>query len=591
MKKKTEQAETLPVKKDRLKGNRPYYFLALLSLLVYLPTLWYGFSPLDERWLFLKQLDIMSDAGNLPLLYKSAITGMYYRPVLMNTFMFDLIIGNGSAAFFHFTNVLIHTLCVVLLYRFLMLTGLSKNNSLMAAAIFAVHPLAVHTVAWIPGRNDSLLCLFALLSCIQLLNYLRTKKAFHIGIHFIAFILALLTKENAIVLPLIYLLLWLLFDNEKDRSRLLVMGICWLIFCAGWFLIRKSVVDHLSVPSTASFGQNVLYFLEGLVIFSGKTILPFKQSVMAVLQDSAIIAYLVVTIIVAALAIKFKFHDKRIAYFGLTWFFAFLILPVWFGAITTNHDIYEHRAYTSLIGAFLFITQLKITLRSALVQRGFVLVLILFSAATILRSPAYRSEISFLEAATIESPSISLMHDMLGFKYTEMKEYSLARERFDEAIRLNPRPQYYNHRGNLHYQAKNYPLALEDFNKTLAVNDSDVTTYVNRSMTNFYLGNNADALNDFNAAINRGAKNIPRDFAQALYEALQNDTIMICTQQLLVDSLNASVYNKRGAAKMRLGLFKEALEDFDRALALDPDADLVRANRQLALANLRKKRQ
>jgi protein O-mannosyl-transferase len=139
-----KKATALPEKKDWLKGNRPFYFLALLSFLIYLPTLWHGFSPLDERWLFLKQLDIMSDSGNLPLLYKSSITGMYYRPVLMNTFMFDLILGNGAAAFFHFTNMLIHAFCAVLLYRFLLLTGLSKNNSFMAAAIFAVHPFAVH---------------------------------------------------------------------------------------------------------------------------------------------------------------------------------------------------------------------------------------------------------------------------------------------------------------------------------------------------------------------------------------------------------------------------------------------------------------
>lgn len=585
--KKKSQATTLPVKKSWLEGNRPIYLLILLSFLIYLPTLWYGFSPLDERWLFLQQLDIMRDAGNLPLLYKSSIMKMYYRPVLMNTFMFDLIIGNGSAAFFHFTNVLIHVLCSVLLYRFLLLTGLSKNNSLMAAAIFAVHPLAVHSVAWIPGRNDSLLCLFVLLSCIQLLKYMREQKPLHLALHLFTFALALLSKENAVILPFIYLFLWLIFRKEHNRSRFVMLVICWTIISAGWLLIRAGVVDHSTGSSSLSFGQNALVMLESLAVFSGKAILPFKQSVMAVLQDAMLIPYLVIVLIIAALAIRFKFHDRRIAFLGLGWFFGFLLLPLWYGA---HHDISEHRAYTSLAGAFLLLTQLKINLRPVVLHRRFFIVLILFAARTVMRSSAYKTEISFLETAAAESPSMSLMHDMLGYHYWEMKDYERARQSYDEAIRLNPRAQYYNHRANLHYQAKNYPLALEDFNKTLAANDTDATAYANRSMTYFYLGNNAAALNDFNEAVKNGATTIPPDYKQALYQALQNDTISICTRQLQTDSLNASLYNKRGTAKMRLGLFKDALEDFNHALALDPSSALFRANQQLALTNLQRKR-
>jgi tetratricopeptide (TPR) repeat protein len=179
------------------------------------------------------------------------------------------------------------------------------------------------------------------------------------------------------------------------------------------------------------------------------------------------------------------------------------------------------------------------------------------------------------------------MHDMLGFKYTELKNYSAARESYDEAIRLNPnRDQFYNHRGNMYYQVKNYPLALVDFDKTLALNDTQAITYVNRSMTNFYLGKHSTALDDLKRAQEKGATNIPPDYVQALYESFQTDTIRLFTAKIQEDSTNASWYNTRGIAELRLGLFKEALDDFNRALLLRPNSAAIKSNQQVALSNL-----
>jgi tetratricopeptide (TPR) repeat protein len=591
MKKKVAQKVNPPEKKSWLEGKRPFLILALLGFLVYLPTLWCGFSPLDERWLIVKQLGILGHVSNLPVIFSSAITGMYYRPVLMSSFMFDVIVGNGGPLMFHLSNILIHVACALLLFRFLIQLNLSKLTAFMAAAIFAVHPLTIHTVAWIPGRNDSLLCLFALISCIHLLNYFNTRKKIHLAVHLFAFVLALLTKENGIVLPFIYLLLWLFIKKEKDYDQLLIIGASWMVLCVGWFLTREHFVSYLPAKTAASFGQSILNFFEGLVVFSGKTVLPLCQSVMAILPDAAITLFLLATLFIAGLAAKFRFHNNKIALIGICWFFGFLVMPVWFGVTTTNMDLFEHRVYTSLIGAFLFLTQLKITINPVVARRGFLLLLILFSIKTVSRSAVYKDEISFLEAATTESPSMALMHDMLGYKYTEMKKYKEAQYCFDEAIRLNPsREKFYNHRGNLYYQTKNYPLALEDFNKTLAMNDTQAITYVNRSMTNFYLGNHTASLRDIERAGKEGATNIPPEFIEALYSAFQNDTIALCTKKLQVDSSDASTYNQRGIARMRLHLYKEALEDFNRALVLRPNSDAIRSNQRLALSNLQQKK-
>ncbi|HET6993071.1 MAG TPA: tetratricopeptide repeat protein, partial [Bacteroidia bacterium] len=469
-KKEVVQKTILPVEPPLyLRGYFPVLIIALLAFLVYAPTLRYDFSPMDERWLIISQKELMSHLSNLPVLFRSSMMGMYYRPVCASSFMFDLILGNGSPFIFHFTNILLHVLCSVLLFRFFLQLTISRPLALISALIFAVHPISVHAVAWIPGRNDSLLCLFTVLSCSQLVLYFNTRKAIYLVIHLLAFCLALFSKENAVLLPLLYFLLWFLFQERKEFRKLVVPVLSWLVIGVSWFFIRKHVVDYFPPVTSATTGKSLLNFLKALTAYTGKFILPVDQSVMPVLRDMSLISYLIATLLLIAATLKFGLRDKKIALFGFIWFYIFLFLPAWVGATDSNGDQYEHRIYTSLIGAFLFLSQLKISIDPALARKLSVILLIVFSVKTIARCTVYTDEFSFLQAATAESPSVSLFHDMLGYKYVERKDYQNAIESFSEAIRLDPnRYEFYNHRGSAYFDTKNYKLAMDDFNKTIS---------------------------------------------------------------------------------------------------------------------------
>ena len=594
MKKKVQpQAKIAPPEKGFwLNGKLAVLFLIAACVLIYLPTFWYGFSPMDERWLIFKQQEMMSHLSNMPTLFKSSMMGMYYRPICMSSFMLDLVMGNGSAFIFHFTNVLLHVLCTVLLYRFLIQINLSRNFAFFALLIFAVHPINVHTVAWIPGRNDSLLCLFTLLSCSLLLSYFKTKKIHHFILHLLVFGLALFTKENAIVLPVIYFLLWFVFAKTENKKSILVPALSWLIVGIVWFLLRKHFVDYLPPAYYGSFGRSLWFFLEALISYSGKIFLPIEQSVLPNLRDMSIIPFLIVVLALAILAFKVGFENKKIAFFGLAWFYIFLAIPAWTGATSTNADQYEHRIYTSLIGAFIFLSQLKITINPTTVKRLALVVIIVFSTKTVLRCNVYKNEFSYAKAATVEAPSIALFHDMLGYMYVEKNEFGKAIENFNVAIDLDPhRTEFYNNRGYAYFEIKDYQHALEDDNKALELRKSQPETMINRSMANFFLGNHQAALQDLEMGRQMGASNIERRYVTDLFTAIEKDTIVMYNQMLEKDSLNASLYNERGIAKMKLKLFQQAFDDFDRAEMLNPASEAIRKNRQIALSNLANKRQ
>src|SRR5437879_296672 len=81
--------------------------------------------------------------------------------------------------------------------------GFTDFVAFLSALIFVVHPVLTQAVVWIPGRNDSLLAVFGLLSILCFIKYAEEGKLSQLLLHFLFLIISLLTKETAISIPLI----------------------------------------------------------------------------------------------------------------------------------------------------------------------------------------------------------------------------------------------------------------------------------------------------------------------------------------------------------------------------------------------------
>jgi len=153
--------------------------------------------------------------------------------------MFDNLISNSSPYAFHTTNVILHIIASILLFFFLKRYYFDFLISFFAALIFAAHPINIFSVAWIPGRNDLLLFIFLLSSVIFLLEYLKTQKKYLFVIHYILFITSLLTKETALIAPVIYIFI-LLYKN-LSKINILRFFILWIITSALFFIVYSSI--------------------------------------------------------------------------------------------------------------------------------------------------------------------------------------------------------------------------------------------------------------------------------------------------------------------------------------------------------------
>ncbi len=143
-----------------------------------------------------------------------------YRPVPYTLHAIDYHLWGTNASGFHVTNIILHALVACLVY----LVGLSvlkkRTPAFIAALLFATHPVHTEAVTYIAGRTDLTMALFALLSLLLFLKARwsagRPGYLLYIG-SLTAFVLALMSKEAAVALPLILTLHYLCFRPAGGR--------------------------------------------------------------------------------------------------------------------------------------------------------------------------------------------------------------------------------------------------------------------------------------------------------------------------------------------------------------------------------------
>jgi protein O-mannosyl-transferase len=181
-----------------------------------------------------------------------------YHPLTMLSLMADYQLHGLHAGGYHLTNVLLHTASVILLFLVLrQMTG-ALWRSVFVAAVFAIHPLRVESVAWVSERKDVLSTFFFMLTLGAYARYARNLKSqisnfkFYYAATLFFFTLGLLSKPTVVTLPFVLLLLdyWPLhrFENQK-LSRLILEKVPLLVLAAGACAMTVLGAEKWFVPA------------------------------------------------------------------------------------------------------------------------------------------------------------------------------------------------------------------------------------------------------------------------------------------------------------------------------------------------------
>ena len=196
-------------------------FLALLTWIVFGKTLWHDFVNYDDPRYVYQNTKITSGLNIAGIAWAfSHIHSENWHPLTTITHMLDCSLYGLKAGGHHFSNVLFHTIAVVLLFLALQQMTGALWKSAFVAAVFAIHPLHVESVAWVAERKDVLSGVFLMLSLLAYVHYARARSTWHYLIVAFVFALGLMSKPMLVTLPFVLLLLdyWPLGRITDERS-------------------------------------------------------------------------------------------------------------------------------------------------------------------------------------------------------------------------------------------------------------------------------------------------------------------------------------------------------------------------------------
>lgn len=423
----------------------------------------------DDEYLILNNSQIKS-FKHLPNVFKTWVgygsenINNFYRPIQEISNMVDHFFWGRQPMGFHLTNIVLHALVCALAALFLYRLSGSLAASFAGGIFYAVHPVHTEAVAYIAGRADSLYSLFFLAAMILFVKYAEAKRngtKTGMGTYIISaafFAVSLLSKEIAIVLPLLVFIYVLYFGRNKEGRILPSLRWVWVpyaLIAVVYAWLRITVLSFSDVAPQSVFGRIPLVFR--LITFFRTVIIYFKLMLFPVdlhmernisisntlldLEAAGAVAFI---LFLAWIAWK-TFRKNRLISFGVVWFFANL-LPV-SNIIPINSFLAEHWIYMASVGIVLIVGLgiaevydrylknrmfLKISFTSLMVLWAG-----LYAAGTVQRNDDWKDEITFFNSTLKYHPKNARLYLNLGNTYYEKGEIEKAIEQYRKSIEMN----------------------------------------------------------------------------------------------------------------------------------------------------------
>lgn len=614
----------------------PFLSLGLAVFCVYLPVLWFDFVYFDDVQIIRDHYHQIGNLSNWKLAFtRDAFLGQgpFYRPLQSLSFMVDALIGGAGARMYHATNLLLHVIgsfCVYYLLRFLRYELLP---SLALAHLFALHPLFVPMVAWVPTRGDLFLMIFSVLAFISFAQSCHTGRRLFLCLHGIAYSLALLSKETAVVVPALCLIHYFQeLQNKPGRRMIWPCAAIWAVGGGIWYLLRSLVAQ--GVAASQSLGpSSALENLRMVPELVAKLVLPLRLQLVPLFNPFDTGLGLVLILVIVSLVFLSRYQSNLRLRLGVLWFLLCLAPVMAFRMAEAQYyfDYLYHRAYVPAVGLVVALAEglkrlpnLRPQYRRVQVLVGlFVWALFGISSGRDMRH--YSDAYTFYTEAIRRTPTNALCHNNRGsYRLNELVQRESALEDFsralalypeylrailnrgttlqllgrnrealsdlERALKLNPTvPDVIMKTGNLRYLLGDYQGALTDYDRLLVKDKLYPRIYSKRAGSKAMLGRTEEALHDAERAIETDARDEEAWNARGItYQAMGrlDDAISDFSKALEIKSNYSRAYNNRGAAYLAKQDLTKALQDFVMAVQLDPKFAEALSNRGVALYRL-----
>jgi tetratricopeptide (TPR) repeat protein len=557
--------------------SRPRFIallLALVTLLVYLPVVRFGFVNFDDDDYIFSNATVKKGLTWPGVQWAfTTFHASNWHPLTWLSHMTDCELFGLNPAAHHFVNVLFHAANAALLFGLLIrLTGFRRDPAAPAApagelwpcafiaALFAWHPLHVESVAWISERKDVLSTFLALLALLSYAKFAcgKCRRSFWAALVFFA--LGLLAKPMVVTLPFILLLLDFWPLRRMPAGRWQLAGI--------WPLVREKIPFFLlalascvvtflaqsrgdAVRSLESF--SLAYRLENLPVayatYLWKLFWPVDLAVLYPLPTTipvlAVIASAGLLLMISVLAWRLRKSGPYLPV-GWLWFLGMLV-PV-IGLVQVGGAAWADRySYLSATGIFIMVTfgcvalARRYSLPKLILPAVAVLILAACVVATENQLRFWRNGETLFRRAIAVTRDNSIALGDLGVALDAQGRFEEATGYYHQALQLAPgRYQFHNNLGNILDHLGRTQEALAEYQMAVQLKPDNAFLHIGTGQILAKLGRLDEATAEFNEAVR-------------------------------LAPARASPHLELGKIFLRQGRDPEAMEQFRTAVTLDPE--------------------
>ena len=456
-----------------------FFTIALVTTLIYQQGI-YGSFVFDDYENIQNNTQLRLTQLTPPDLIDAAMSGMagpLKRPIAMLSFSLNYYFAEGYHNFsFKITNIIIQVLCAWLLFIFylqiIQLPSVQKSTAIKSqtfpfiafsiALLWAVHPINLTSVLYIVQRMTSLSTLFTLAT---LIFYLKARSnsqlsAFKNIIFYLAslmsFLLAIFSKENALLIPLYCLLIewvffyqkspWTLVSSLSQRNkRVIGLILSLLTITAGLYVLNYA--SHGYDNRAFTLTERVLTEARVLCFYISLIVLP-RINALGLFHDDIVLSNSIIDpwttiaaiiFIIGLITVAIRAREKKPLFaFGILLFFTAHLMESTIFGLEIAH---EHRNHFASIGLIIALTGLLIhsqpfiKKRYALVSGGF---FIIFALTTTLRSYEWKDNFHLAQYEASHHPDSPATQALLSNTAYKTQHYKVSEDAINTARKLAP---------------------------------------------------------------------------------------------------------------------------------------------------------
>lgn len=444
----------------------------------------------------------------------------YYRPIRNLTFLVDTQLFGTAPAGYHFTNVVIHALCSLLVFGVVRRTFGREGPddavplAFWSAALFAVHPVHVEAVAWITGRTDSCAALGylgALYAWLRAFDGHARWWWFPLGCVGAAW--ALLSKESAATLPAVLALCLWFRDRDGDRDiapllrRCAPAALLTVAYLVARGMVLSSVTNHPlwggSVWTNGLTSVSLVGPYARLLVLGTPLLAVYEEHIRTALADPAVLAGLGIIVLTLG-AISLHRRLPRLA-FGAAWI-ALTLLPV-MQIIPFKVLLAERFLYLPSVGWCVIVaaglSALARRQRAAAATCG-VIIVGAYALGAVRHVPAWNNDFALFTDSLEKAPHATEAVMALARAHLDAGQYPEARDWYVRATELAP--QYYlawYNRGLAHLNVGEQEEALAAFGEATRADPTQLKAWWPYGRAAYALDNLPVAVDAFATAAQR----------------------------------------------------------------------------------------